>query len=210
MLGLGKKKEVDVVPVDPVVREKRIRSKIDKLANAIKIPGPVNQFKTVLEKSEAERLFQLLSKYKPENKEEKRKRIESANPRAGPKPILIKFGMKHIVELIESKKLKLCVIAANVTPITVVIALPTFCKKMGIPYAIVEDKRMLGSLVNLKQTAAIGLEDVRSEDAKEFSELIELSNATFASRYEKHMTTLGGGSHRREKEEVLHKKMVKK
>ena len=135
----------------------------------------------------------MLSKYKPENRKEKRERLESSNPKSGPKPILIKFGMKHIVSLIEQKKLKLCVLAADVTPITIVVFLPTLCKKMNIPYAIVKSKGSLGGLVNKKSAAVIGIEDIRSEDSKEFNEIIQISNGMFADQYEKHMTTIGGG-----------------
>lgn len=179
-------------PVDPVVLEAKIQKKMHKLANAIKIPAPINQFKTTLEKADESRILDLFRKYRTETKAEKRTRLESENPKSGPKPILVKFGLKHITDLIEKKKLKLVLIAADVCPITVVCWLPTLCKKMGVAYAIISEKAQLGSIVNLKGTAAIGLEEVRAEDAAEFSEAIRISNAVFADQYEKHMTVIGG------------------
>lgn len=192
-LGISAKRVKKEAPVDPIIKEDKIQKKLYKLANAIKIPAPINQFKTTLEKADEDRVASLFRKYRPETRDEKRKRLESADPRSGPKPILIKFGLKHVTDLIESKKLGLVLIAADVTPITVVVWLPTLCKKMGVPYAIVKSKEVLGGLVNLKSSAAIGLETVRSEDNAEFQDIIRMCNAVFADQYEKHMTVVGGG-----------------
>ena len=192
VLGLSKKVKTEPT-VDPVAREEKIQRKLFKIANAIKIPAPINQFRTFLDEIDEKRVMDLFAKYKPENKEEKRKRLESADPRAGPKPILTKFGLKHLTDLISSKKVKLVLIAADVTPITVVVWLPTLCKRMGVAYAIVRQREMLGGLVNLKSSAAIGLEDVRAEDSAEFSQILNICNATYAGQYEKHMSVTGGG-----------------
>lgn len=191
-LGISKKRVKKEEPIDKEVRESAIQTKIYKLANAIRIPAPVNQFKTQLTGSDLDKLLGVLEKYRPETKEEKVVRLQSENPRAGPKPILLKFGLRHVVDLIEQKKLGLVVIAADVAPITLVISLPTLCKRFQIPYAIVPSKAVLGSLVYLKSSAVIGLEGVRSEDQKEFDEVIRISNALFMNQYEKHMTTAGG------------------
>lgn len=191
-LGISKKRVKKAESVAPEVKEAAIQKKIYNLANAIKIPPPINQFKTQLEGSDLERVLNLLKKYQPETREEKVIRLQSANPKAGPKPILLKFGLRHVVDLIERKKLGFVVIAADVAPITIVLGLPTLCKKLGIPYAIVPSKTVLGSLVHLKTNAVIGLETVRPEDKAEFEEVIRISNALFMDQYEKHMTTVGG------------------
>lgn len=191
-LGRSNKRIKTVEPVDPEAKEAAIQKKIYNLANAIKIPGPINQFKTVVEGSDLEKLLALLKKYRPETKDEKVVRLQSANPKAGPRPILLKFGLRHIVDLIEQKKLGLVVIAADVAPITLVLSIPTLCKRFGIPYAIVPSKTVLGSLVHLKSSAVIGLETVKPEDKKDFDDVIRISNALFMSQYEKHMTTVGG------------------
>lgn len=192
-LGLPKKRNEVAEKVDPIVKEKSIQKKMYKLANAIKIPAVINQFKTTLEETDEQRVFSLFSNYKPETREEKRKRLESADPRAGPKPVIIKFGLKHVTDLIEQKRLKLVLIAADTTPITVVVWLPALCKNMGIPYAIVKHRAGLGALVNLKSSAAIGLEEVRPEHRAEFSSVIEMCNGVFTNQFDRHMAVVGGG-----------------
>ncbi|KAM0681048.1 hypothetical protein GINT2_000831 [Glugoides intestinalis] len=191
-LGISNKRVKKTAPVDPEAREAAIQTKIYKLANAIKIPPPINQFKTQLNGYDLEKLMNLLGKYRPETREERFIRLKSDNPKAGPKPILLKFGLRHIFDLVERKKLKLLVIAADVAPITLVLALPTLCQKLQIPYAIVPSKTVLGELVHVSSSAAIGLESVKPEDQKEFEDVIRISNALFMDQYEKHMTTVGG------------------
>lgn len=190
--GISNKRAKPAEPVDPEAREAAIQKKIYSLANAIKIPAPINQFKTQLEGADLERTLNLLKKYTPETKEQRIARLQSENPREGPKPILLKFGLRHVVDLIERKRLAFVAIAADVAPITLVLALPTLCNELGIPYAIVPSKSVLGSLVHLKSNAVVGIEGVRPEDEGEFAEVIRISNALFMNQFEKHMTTVGG------------------
>ena len=49
------------------------------------------------------------------------------------KPIYAKFGLNHVVALVEAKKAALVVIAHDVDPIELVIFLPALCRKMGVP-----------------------------------------------------------------------------
>lgn len=191
-LGISNKRVKKSAPVDKEAREAAIQKKVYNLANAIKIPAPINQFKTTLTGSDLDKTLDLLRIYRPENKEEKIIRLQSANPKAGPKPIILKFGLRHVVDLIEQNKLAFVLIAADVAPITLVISLPTLCKKFKIPYAIVPSKEVLGSLVHLKSSAVLGIEGVRPEHKAEFDDVIRISNAMFMSQYEKHMTTVGG------------------
>ncbi|ELA41382.1 uncharacterized protein VICG_01623 [Vittaforma corneae ATCC 50505] len=191
-LGKTTKRVRKVEPVDPEAREAAIQKKIYNLANAIKIPPPINQFKTQLQGSDLDRLLDILRKYRPETKDEKIVRLQKTNPKEGPRPIILKFGLRHVVDLIEQKKLGLVVVAADVAPITLVISIPTLCKKFGIPYAIVPSKSVLGSLVHVKTSAVVGLEGVKPEDQKEFDDIVRICNALFMSQYEKHMTTVGG------------------
>lgn len=191
-LGIPKKRVKPAEKVNKEEKEQFIQKKVYNLANAIKIPAPINQFKTQLEGVDLERAINLLKKYTPETKLERYERLKSENPNAGPKPMLLKFGLRHIVDLLEQKKLGFLAIAADVAPITLVIGLPTLCKKMNIPYCIVPSKQALGALVHLKSSAVVGIEQVRPEDSAEFSDIIRISNALFLSQYEKHMTTIGG------------------
>ncbi len=54
------------------------------------------------------------------------------------KPIVVKYGINHITNLVESGKAQLVVIAHDVDPLELVVWLPALCKKMGVPYAIVK------------------------------------------------------------------------
>lgn len=66
------------------------------------------------------------------------------------KPYATKFGLNHVVGLIENKKAQLVLIANDVDPIELVVFLPALCRKMGVPYAIVKGKARLGTVVHQK------------------------------------------------------------
>ena len=77
--------------------------------------------------------IELLSKYRPESKEEKKaRRTAAAAAESAPdskKPKVIKFGLNHVTTLIEERKAKLVVIAHDVDPIELVIWLPALCRR---------------------------------------------------------------------------------
>jgi ribosomal protein L7Ae-like RNA K-turn-binding protein len=100
-----------------------------------------------------------LNKYRPETKPEKKERLlkEATAIKEGKKkedvskkPYTVKYGLNHVVGLIENKKASLVLIPNDVDPIELVIFLPALCKKMGIPYAIVKGKARLGTVVHKK------------------------------------------------------------
>lgn len=66
------------------------------------------------------------------------------------KPYAVKYGLNHVVGLIENKKAGLVLIPNDVDPIELVIFLPALCRKMGVPYAIVKGKARLGVVVHKK------------------------------------------------------------
>lgn len=78
-----------------------------------------------------------MSKYSPENKKEKSDRLktEAANKSSGKdakndkKPIFLKYGLNHLVHLIEGGHPRLVAIASDVDPIELVMFLPTLCRK---------------------------------------------------------------------------------
>lgn len=51
---------------------------------------------------------------------------------------MVKYGLNHVVALIEAKKAALVAIADDVDPIELVVFLPALCRKMGVPYVIVK------------------------------------------------------------------------
>lgn len=166
--------------------ESHIARKKHLLSQAFKIPPALNQFTTTLDDSDTETLIESLSKFKPESKAAKAKRLKSNNPKSGPKPTLLKFGYNHVVDLIEKKKAKFVVIAADVDPIEIVAFIPTLCKKMNIPYVIVKEKKVLGQLVGLKKTACLALcEGVEKK--------IESMGMGYLENYEEAMKNWGGG-----------------
>jgi large subunit ribosomal protein L7Ae len=97
------------------------------------------------------------------------------------KPFATKFGLNHVTTLVESKKAKMVVIASDVDPVELVLWLPALCRKMDVPYAIVNNKGRLGSIVHLKKSAVVALTDVRGEDNAALAKIVDIANAKFAN-----------------------------
>lgn len=172
------------------------------LSIRLKVPPTIAQFQYTLDRNTAAETFKLFNKYRPETASEKKERLvkEAAaiaegktRQEASPKPYNVKFGLNHVVSLIENKKAKLVLIANDVDPIELVIFLPALCKKMGIPYAIVKGKARLGTLVNQKTSAVAALTEVRAEDEAALSKLITTINSNFADKYDEVKKHWGGG-----------------
>merc|ERR1711918_159374 len=152
------------------------------LYQRLKVPPAINQFNQTLDKSTAVNLFKLLSKYKPEDKDANKARLEGlaqtkaagGKAEAAKKPTVVKYGINHITTLV--------VIAHDVDPIEIVIWLPALCQKMEIPYCIVKGKARLGQVVNKKTATAVCLTSVKNEDKPELNKIIEAANLNFAGR----------------------------
>jgi large subunit ribosomal protein L7Ae len=151
------------------------------LAKRLKVPPQINQFTKTLEINQARTLFQLLFKYRPETKKEKKGRLLTAakadvagKERVSIKPKSLKFGLGHITSLIEQKKAKLVVIAHDVDPIELVLWMPALCRKMDVPYCIVKSKSRLGALVHQKTATCVALTEVKKEDQKQLEDLIHV------------------------------------
>jgi hypothetical protein len=52
--------------------------------------------------------------------------------------VVVKFGLNHVTDLVESGKAQLVVIAHDVNPIELVVWLPALCRKMNVPYMIIK------------------------------------------------------------------------
>lgn len=102
------------------------------LNQRLKVPPAIAQFSNVLDKNTATQLFTLLNKYKPESKQEKKARLQAeaenktkdSTTKDSKKPLFVKYGLNHVVALVEAKKAQLVVIAADVDPIELVVFLP--------------------------------------------------------------------------------------
>jgi large subunit ribosomal protein L7Ae len=135
----------------------------------------------------ASQLLKLLAKYKPESHKEKRTRLQGeaeakkggAEAKKTAKPVVLKFGLNHVTELVESGKAKLVVMAHDVDPIELLVFLPALCRKKGIPYAFIKGKARLGKLVHQKTATCIALTEVRKEDYQD----LELLSKNFRSQF---------------------------
>jgi large subunit ribosomal protein L7Ae len=153
-------------------RQKRV------LLARLKVPGQLNQFSYALERNQTKSLFNLLKKYEPETRKDKKARLTEAakNKTDGKstetkKPLKLQYGLNNVTTLIEAKKAKLVVIANDVDPIELVLWLPTLCRKMDIPYCFVRNQARLGALVHLKTATCVAITEVRPEDRATFEQL---------------------------------------
>jgi large subunit ribosomal protein L7Ae len=144
----------------------------------LKVPPSINQFAKALDRNAATELFKLLVAYQPESKSAKQERLKAAaaakeageTPKTE-KPVVLKYGLKHVTTLVEEKKAQLVCIASDVVPLELVVWLPALCRKMGVPYCIVKNKARLGTLVHKKNAAVVAITNVRKEDATKLETL---------------------------------------
>ena len=149
-------------------RQKRI------LMKRLKCPPALAQFFEPLNKDATNKILKVLEKYAPETKKEKKERLKNEakekgkgkEKKDGKKPVYLKCGLNHVTYLIEQKRAKLVLIAADVDPIETVVFLPSLCKTMDVPYAIVSSKARLGSLVGKKTTTCVALTDFKDNAAE--------------------------------------------
>ncbi|ODO06277.1 50S small subunit ribosomal protein L7Ae [Cryptococcus wingfieldii CBS 7118] len=174
------------------------------LNQRLKVPPAIAQFSNTLDKNTATQLFQLLNKYKPESTQEKKARLlseaearekkgDKATTTDSKKPIFAKYGLNHVVALVEAKKAQLVVIADDVDPIELVVFLPALCRKMGVPYVIVKGKARLGLITGKKTAATVAITEVRSEDQQALATLVSAAKANYLDKYEEARKHWGGG-----------------
>ncbi|ODQ63114.1 60S ribosomal protein L8-B [Nadsonia fulvescens var. elongata DSM 6958] len=168
----------------------------------VKVPPAIAQFQNTLDKNTAAQTFKLINQYRPESKLEKKERLtrEAAAIADGKtkedvssKPYVVKYGLNHVVSLVENKKASLVLIADDVDPVELVVFLPALCRKMGVPYAIIKGKARLGTVVHQKTAAVLALTEVKSEHKAALSTLVSTIQANFASKYEDSRRKWGGG-----------------
>merc|ERR1711972_1583 len=165
----------------------------------LKVPPALNQFNAACDKNQAASVLKLLKKYEPETREAKKTRLmEMAQQKKDgqevktKKPTVIKYGLNHVVTLIENKVAKLVVIAHDVEPIEMVCWLPALCRKKDVPYCIIKGKGRLGQLVHKKTSSVVALTSVRQEDKSELDKLAANFKAQFNDNAE-HRRRWGGG-----------------
>ncbi|KAH3670708.1 hypothetical protein OGAPHI_001223 [Ogataea philodendri] len=180
----------------------RLQRQKKVLSMRLKVPPAISQFSNTLDRNSAAEVFKLLNNYRPETSAEKKERLvkEAAAIADGKKkedvsskPFVVKYGLNHVVSLIENKKAKLVLIAHDVDPIELVVFLPALCRKMGVPYAIIKGKARLGALVHQKSAATVALVDVRPEHEAALAKIVSTVDANFAEKYENARKHWGGG-----------------
>jgi len=157
------------------------------LLNRLKVPPTLNQFTRAADKSSASQLFKLLTKYKPESQIAKKQRLlkeAEAKTKGGAAPAQAKksnlvYGINEVTKAVEQKRAKLVVIAHDVDPVELIVWLPTLCRKMGIPYAVVKGKARLGAAVGHSAVTAVAFTGTEKEDAKDLSALTDLFTQSF-------------------------------
>merc|ERR1712179_399772 len=172
------------------------------LQTRLKVPPPVNQFSSTLDKQTATQLFKLLDKYRPETKEAKKERLkaraeEKAKGKADAptkRAPVIRHGVNSVVTLVEKKKAQLVVIANDVDPIELVLFLPALCRKMGVPYCIVKNKARLGRVVRRKTTTCLAITNVESCDRGALNKLVESVRTNYNERAEEIKKHWGGST----------------
>lgn len=181
-----------------VWRQRRVRV----LQARLKVPPSINQFNRTLDSDARKELFRFAAKYAPESKAERKQRLKAAaaakakggkGAAAAPeKKAALRCGLKCVTRLIEHKRAKLVLIASDVNPLELVLFLPTLCRKLGVPYAIVKGKAQLGKLVGFKEAAAVAFDKIRPEDAAKFGEMVGAIDTKFAKDEETHHRKWGG------------------
>merc|ERR1712121_182465 len=171
------------------------------LLQRLKVPPPINQFRTAVDRQTATQLFKLMDKYRPETKQAKRQRnAQRAEARVAGKadkpsdrtPV-VRSGINTVTSLGESKKAQLVVIAHDVDPIEIVLFLPALCRKMGVPYCIVKGKARLGRVVHRKTATCLAFSNVNPEDRPALNKVVEAVKTNFNDRFEELRKHWGGG-----------------
>jgi large subunit ribosomal protein L7Ae len=168
----------------------------------LKVPPAIAQFQHVLDRNTAAQAFKLLNKYRPETKIEKKERLlqeasvaSSGNKKddSKKKPYTVKYGLNHVVGLVENKKASLVLIPNDVDPIELVVFLPALCRKMGVPYAVIKGKARLGTVVHKKTAAVLAITEVRTEDKSELAKLVTAIKEGYVEKHEQSRKQWGGG-----------------
>jgi len=166
------------------------------LRTRLKVPPSINQFNRALGRDQLFNLRSLLNNYKPLTKKAKEAKLAEAAAAGGTpavdRTIYLQFGLNHVTHLVEKKKAKLVVIAADVDPIELVVWLPALCRKMEIPYCIVRSKALLGTLVNQKNATCVALSAVNKEDQQKFAKIQSMCKGQFNDNVEA-LRQWGGG-----------------
>merc|ERR1739842_149590 len=170
----------------------RLQRQKTVLQTRLKIPPPINQFHTCLEKQTATQLFKLMDNYRPETKQERKERLKAraearvagGEDKPTKKKAVVHHGANTITTLIDN----------DVDPIKLVLFLPALCRKMGVPYCIVKNKARLGRVVRRKTTTCLAITNVDSSDRSALNKLVETVKTNYNERAEEIKKHWGGST----------------
>jgi len=186
------------------------------LKQRLKIPPSIAIFENTADKIFTREVLKLFEKYQPLTRTEKKQRLKTlAEAKSKGTEIIseykhqIKYGLNHVTNLIQRKKAQIVLIAHDVEPLELVIWLPTLCYKMGIPFAIIKGKAILGKLVRMKTATCVSLTKVRESDNHILETLKGRCKSQFNDRFPKLRKQWGKNmfgiktEHRRKKEKLI-------
>ncbi|KAK2091920.1 60S ribosomal protein L7A [Saguinus oedipus] len=108
------------------------------------------------------------------------------------RPPVLRAGVNIVTSLVKNKKAQVVVIAHDVDPTEPVVFLPALCRKMGVPYHIIQGKARLGCLVHRKTCTTVAFTQVNSEDKGALAKLVEAIRTNYNDRYDKICRDWGG------------------
>ncbi|KAI4883535.1 hypothetical protein NFI96_032193 [Prochilodus magdalenae] len=180
------------------VRLQRQRSILYK---RLKVPPAINQFTQALDRQTATQLFKLAHKYRPETKQEKKRRLLArAEQKAAGKgdaptkrPPVLRAGVNSVTSLVESKKAQLVVIAHDVDPIELVVFLPALCRKNGSPLLHHQGQGQTGKTGAQEDLHKLSASHRPTpEDRAALAKLVEAIKTNYNDRYEEIRRHWGG------------------
>jgi large subunit ribosomal protein L7Ae len=168
----------------------RIQKQRCILSKKLKIPTMISQFTKILNFNLTRKVFEILSKYKTKDKNhnETEKNIEQIEKNRrennNKKVFFLKHGINTVTNLVRKKKALFVLIANDVSPVEMVIWLPSLCKKLNIPFCIIKNKTRLGNLVKKKKTSCLAIESFLNKDKSDIIKIMDCFRSTFDQKFE--------------------------
>ncbi|KAE8720167.1 60S ribosomal protein L7a [Hibiscus syriacus] len=170
----------------------RIQRKKRILKQRLKVPPALNQFTKTLDKNLGTlnlhlflSLFYSLSAFLPSPFCFKQSGINLGS--------FFYYHSNKFVQIAPQNKAQLVVIAHDVDPIELVVWLPALCRKMEVPYCIVQGEITFGIDCPQENCIVLCLTTVKNEDKLDFSKILEAIKANFNDKYDEYRKKWGGG-----------------
>eukprot|EP00995_Heteronema_vittatum_P012158 NODE_798_length_1174_cov_3686.081778_g567_i0.p2 GENE.NODE_798_length_1174_cov_3686.081778_g567_i0~~NODE_798_length_1174_cov_3686.081778_g567_i0.p2 ORF type:complete len:322 (+),score=118.61 NODE_798_length_1174_cov_3686.081778_g567_i0:83-1048(+) len=178
----------------------RRQRKKQLLLRRMKMPPALNQFFHPVSRIMKGTILKMAANYRPETDKERKNRlvadakarVKDRKAKRTKKAAALSFYLSNVTRKIEKRLASLVLIANDAAPIETVLWMPSLCRKMGVPYAIIKSKSVLGRLVNRKTAAAVAFTTIRSEDKAAFAKLLESLKTHYSEKMDSHRTKWGG------------------